>query len=107
MPKPRRSTIKRFVARVVALLPEDWSGNAGAAFRDTTKNLSNYVAENIRPFERLNELPDLGWSALEGGAHEKRAKALSDYQQAEKTRIEAEIARRTAESKLRQEVAKA
>jgi len=53
------------------------------------------------------QAPDLAVGAIEGFAHEKRAKAKRDYAEGEKESSIAELNRRTLESKERQECATA
>ena len=88
-------------------MPSDWLGRAGKLFRQTTTVLSNFTHEHVRPQERLEQAPDLAWKAVEGAASEKYAKALRDYAEEEKQRVETTLERRTLESKVRQENATA
>jgi hypothetical protein len=76
-------------------------------FRQTTTILSDFTREHVRPQERLEQAPDLAWKAVEGAASEKYAKALRDYAEEEKQRVETTLERRTLESKVRQENATA
>lgn len=92
--------LSRIVARARALPAADWFSSAGARFRRT---LADFCRISVRPGERLEAAPDLAWKAVEGLAHEKRAKALRDYAEVEKEQAETDLARRTLESKSRQE----
>jgi hypothetical protein len=103
----KRGFISRVMARVTCLLPEDWRGKAGRRFRNTTTAISDYSHEHIRIGERLEGAPDLAWKALEGAAQEKHAKALRDYAEEEKSRLDSELKRRTLESNARQAKASA
>ena len=103
----KKKLITRIVARVTCLLPKDWLGRAGRRFRQTTTVVSDYAHEHIRTGERLEQAPDLIWKAAEGAAHEKYAKALKDYAEEEKERVDTELKRRTMDSKARQETAAA
>lgn len=102
-----RGFVSRVLARVRGLLPDDWRGRAGKLFRETTAVVSDFTKEHIRPQERLEEAPDLAWKAVEGVANEKYAKAMRDYAEEEKQRVETALERRTLESKVRQENATA
>jgi hypothetical protein len=97
----------RITARVRALLPKDWLGGAGRLFRKATTAMSDFTHKNIRPGERLNEAPDLGWKAVQGAALEKHARAVKQYAEEENERIEIELKRKTLHSKERQENAAA
>jgi hypothetical protein len=94
--------ISRIVARVRAIPAVDWLGATGKRFRRT---LGDFCRDSLRPGERIEAAPDLAWKAAEGLAHEKRAKALKDYAAVAKDEAATELARRTLESKNRQEAA--
>src|SRR5579859_3088238 len=96
------STLTRIVARVRAIPAVEWIGAAGIRFRRT---VGDFCRESVRPGERIEAGPDLAWSAVEGLAHEKRAKALKDYAEVAKDEAATELARKTLESKSRQESA--
>jgi hypothetical protein len=92
--------LSRIVARVRAIPAVDWLGSAGKRFRRT---LGDFSRDSLRPGERIEAAPDLVWKAAEGLAHEKRAKALKDYAEVAKDEAATELARKTLESKNRQE----
>ena len=102
-----KGVISRVRARLRGILPQHWFGRAGDCFRQTTTVISDYARENIRLDERLKQAPDLAWTAVEGAAHEKRAKAIKEYESAENERIENEFRRQTLTDKMRQEKAAA
>src|SRR5438128_1592309 len=91
----------RVIARMKAFLLEHWQGRAGAIVRNTLEELGE-AAEY-----QTQEGPSQIIRAVEGLASEKHAKALLDYAQRETVLIQAEIERRTADSKVRQEQATA
>jgi hypothetical protein len=98
----KANTLSRIVARVRAIPAVDWVGSAGTRFRRT---VADFCRLSLRPGERIEAAPDLAWKAAEGLAHEKRAKALKDYAEVAKDEAETELARKTLESKSRQESA--
>jgi len=100
------SSITRIVV-VRALRPRDWLRAAGRRFRQTMTAISDYAHEKIRPGERLDEAPELGWKAVQGAALEKHARALKEYAGEENERIEIELKRKTVDSRTRQEKATA
>jgi hypothetical protein len=102
-----QKSIRRALARVWALLPEDWRGRAGDRFRRTTSAMGEYARENIRVRERLDDAPDLVWKAVEGAATHKHSEAVRNYAQEESERIRAEFERRTFEERVRKEAADA
>jgi hypothetical protein len=85
---------------VKAIPAVEWLGAAGARFRRT---LGDFNRNSLRPRERIEAAPDLAWKAAEGLAHEKRARALKDYAEVAKDEAATELARKTLESKSRQE----
>lgn len=101
MPK-KETTLGRIVARVRCMLPKDWLGRAGKRFRQTTTAISDFSEQHIRLGEKVGAAPDLVWRAIEGAASEKYAKALKDYAEEEKDRLDSELKRRTLESNARQ-----
>ena len=58
----------------------------------------DWAKEDLRIAERLREAPDLAWSAAEGAAHEKRAKALREYAEEEAARVENLLKAKTSQS---------
>jgi hypothetical protein len=103
----KEGKVRRVIARMRGLTPKDWLGKAGKRFRQTTTAISDFSEEKLHLSERLEAAPDLGWKALEGAAHEKYAKALRDYAEEEKDRLDSELKRRTLESNARQAKASA
>lgn len=98
----KETTLRRIVARVRCMLPTDWLGRAGKRFRQTTMAISDFSEEHIRLGEKVEAAPDLAWRALQGAASEKYAKALRDYAEEEKDKLDSELKRRTLESNARQ-----
>ena len=90
----------RLVAKVTALLPEDWSGKAGIRFRHTVRSLAGDadVAELVREGTKRVAV---------GAVSHQHAEAVKNYAEEERTRAEAELARRTLQARVRQEDAKA
>ena len=97
----------RFVAKVRAVLGEDWLGAAGKRWRRTVMGLSRFNREHLQLDEKAKATPDLAWNAVQGLASEKHAKAAADYSKAENDRIDAALKRRVLEDKARQERATA
>ena len=97
-----------FAARVRALLPEDWCSRAGDAFRKATTDISNFADRyDARPENLLDEGVELGRRKLHGLANKELAEAVNSFAEAAQKDIEAELQRRSLESKVRQEVAAA
>jgi hypothetical protein len=94
---------KRLKARIVALLPEQWRGDAGKRFRETIDAMSEYSGKNIRIKEKLQEAPSVLWET----AKIKSSQALVNAAEEEQRRIDTELARRTLADKARQEKATA
>ena len=103
----RESVVTRFVAKVRAVLDEDWVGTAGRRFRRTISKISQLNQNHLHLGERASAAPDLAWTAVQGVASEKHAKAASDYSKAENDRIDVALKRRVLEDKVRQERATA
>jgi hypothetical protein len=93
----------RVVARVHAMLPEHWRGNAGKRYRETTEAISEYSKKNIRIKERLDEAPDVIANTLKLKSNDALLKAAEE----ENKRIASELARETLSDKARQEKATA
>lgn len=89
--------LTRVKAKVQALLPEQWRGEAGERFRNTLAGVSDYSKKNIRVTERLEEAPDILWDTLK----QKSSQALLNAAEEEQKRIETELARRTLSAKTR------
>jgi pyruvate/2-oxoglutarate dehydrogenase complex dihydrolipoamide acyltransferase (E2) component len=102
-----RSAIFRFVAKLRGVFEEDWRGEAGSLWRRTIDALSEFNRQNLQLDDKAKEAPGLAWTAVEGLASEKHAKAAADYSKAENDRIDAALKRRVMEDKARQERATA
>jgi len=98
----KETTLRRIVARVRCMLPKDWLGRAGKRFRQTTTAISDFSEQHIRLGEKVDAAPELAWRALQGAASEKYARALKDYAEEEKDKLDSELKRRTLESNARQ-----
>jgi len=104
----REGVISRLIARVRALLPGDWFGRAGERLRETADAISNFADEHqLAPNDILEETIELGHRKLEGLASKEYAAAVKDFAEAEQKKIEAELQRRTINSKVRKEEADA
>jgi hypothetical protein len=100
--------ITRLVARVRALLAEDWRGRAGARFESTADAISEFAEENhVCPGELAREGVELGRRALHGKANKDLAAATRDFAAAEQIKIESELKRRAGESEVRKHEAEA
>ena len=98
--------VRRLVARIRALLPEDWRGKAGEHFRETLESVSEFAEEhNVRPRDLAGEGVELGRRKLQGLANKELASATKDFADAEQTKIETELKRRSLESRVRKEEA--
>jgi hypothetical protein len=99
---------QRLVAIVRAITPHDWSGRAGKRFRQMTRSISDFTAENDLELEDvLEETVSLGRRKLQGLANKEFATAVKDFADAEHKTIETQLQRRAFTSKLRQEEAQA
>jgi hypothetical protein len=106
MSKP--SVLARLLAHVHALLPEDWFGRAGKRFSGTTDAISEFAHEHqVRPADLAHEGVELARTALHGKANKDLAAAVKDFAEAERTKIDAELQRRSLESRIRKEEAEA
>ena len=106
--KGKIGLIQRVIARVRALLPQDWCGEAGKRLGETTKTMSEFVErQGLKPGELAEEAVTLTHRKLEGAASKEHAEAVKAYAEAEKVRIETELARRTLASKTKQSEAEA
>src|SRR5882757_7379409 len=99
--------IQRFVAKLRAVMDEDWSGRTGAFFRRGISRISEVNEEYLHLEDKASEAPDLAWRAVQGLAGEKHAKAISDYAKAENDKIDLALKQRVLEDKVRQERATA
>jgi len=106
MPK-EQSVLQRLLVRVFPHLAEDWQTAPGSRFRAGLKHISEYFRDNVRADEKIREVPDKLWTAVDGITSEKHAKAQADYAKAENDRMETELRRRTLEAKTRHECADA
>jgi hypothetical protein len=103
-----RGIIRRLALKLTAFLPSDWRGRAGRRFRKTTDTLSDFAERNeLQPADIVRDAVRLGRTKLEGLANAEYAAAVLNFNQAEKTKIESELQRRSFESKVRQEEAEA
>jgi hypothetical protein len=102
----REGVITRLVARVRALLPEDWFGRAGERLNKTTEAISDFAEEHhVRPTDILEETVELGHRKLEGLANKEYAAAAKDFAEVEQKKIETELQRRTVDIRVRKEEA--
>lgn len=102
------SLISRLIARMRALTHQDWRGEAGARFRETTKAISEFAEEHhVTPREVLDEGVELGRRKLEGMANHEFSEATRNFADAERVKIEAELQRRSMESDIRRKDADA
>jgi cytoskeletal protein CcmA (bactofilin family) len=98
----RKRILTHAVARIRALLPTDWTGQAGERFRKTTQAISDFAEDhNITPQEVLDGGVELGRRKLEGLASHEYAGALKNFADAEKIRTETELQRRAMEADLK------
>jgi DnaB-like helicase N terminal domain len=103
-----RGVISRLLAVVHALLPEDWFGRAGKSFSKTADAISEFAEEHqVRPRDLADEGVALVRSTLRGKANKDLAAAVKDFAEAEHTKIESELKRRSLQSKVRKEEAEA
>lgn len=90
-----RGVVRRVVARVRALFSQDWFGNAGSRFRETTTAISEFAEDSgIRPEDLIVD----GVRKLKGLANKEFAAALQAYTDVEQKKIEIELKRRTLET---------
>jgi hypothetical protein len=102
------SIVTRLVARVRALLPEDWRGRAGARYENTVDTVTEFAEEHhLRPGDLAGEAVNLGRRALHGKANKDFAAATKDFAEAEQIEIENELKRRAGESDIRKQEAEA
>src|SRR5712691_1691131 len=98
----------RLIARVRALLPEDWRGRAGEQFRAGTLAISGFVEENrLLPGDLLQEGIELGRRKVTGLASQEHAAAEKNYAEAikavtesEDKKIETELKKRSLEIEI-------
>jgi len=90
----------RIIAKVRALLPEDWLRAAGSRFRETSTQLSG--GQDV-----ATAVGDGAARFAVGHASHKHADAVRNYAEEEHLKVETELARRTLESRTRQEEARA
>ena len=100
--------VTRLVARVRALLSEDWRGRAGERFERTIDSVSEFAEEHRLHSKQLaSEGVNLGRRALHGKANKDLAAATRDFAEAEQIKIENELKRRAGESEVRRQEAEA
>ena len=103
-----RGVISRLIAKARALLAEDWLGSAGERFSTTADAISDFAEEHaLRPGELADEAVSLARSALHGKANKDFAVAAKDFADAENTKIEAELKKRSLQSRVQKEEAEA
>ena len=96
--------VNQLIAKIRALLKADWISNAGNRFKRTTIAISKFAEENnVRP----QELVSLGRRKLEGLGNKEFATMIRDFAEAESTKIETELKRRSLESEIRKKEAEA
>jgi hypothetical protein len=101
------SVIARVIARVRALLPEDWRGAAGDRFRTTVDVLTKTVSEATPAKEDVPKIVTKGLHRYTSGKFTREhAEAQRNYAEEESVKIQAEFARRTLEDRIVQERAK-
>jgi hypothetical protein len=84
------------VAKLLAILHEDWMGRAGAKFRAVARVVSEFAEEHdATPRQVADDAMNLGRRKLEGLASQEHAEALLKYAEAEKVQIENEWIKRT------------
>jgi predicted RNA-binding protein with RPS1 domain len=104
----RGRVINRLLAFVHALLPEDWLGRAGKTFHDTTDAISRFAEEHeVRPPDLADEGVELARAALHGKANKDLAAAVKDFAEAEHTKLETELQKRSASVAARKDEAEA
>jgi len=104
----KQGALSRVLAQVRALLPEDWFGRAGKKLSETTKAISEFAEEHqVRPKDLAHEGVELTRTALHGKANKDLAAAVRDFAEAERTKIETELQRRSLESRVRKDEAEA
>lgn len=100
--------VTRLVARVRALLPEDWGGRAGARYESTVDTVVEFAEEHhLHPTDLASEAVNLGRRTLHGKANKDLAAAAKDFAEAEQIKIENELKRRAGESDIRRQEAEA
>src|SRR5579864_3748148 len=97
----RQGLIRRVIAGIRALLPADWQGRAGGRFRQTLDTMSHFADEHqVRPADLAHEGVELARTALQGKASKDLAAAMKDFADAEDTKIETELKRRSLKSEV-------
>jgi hypothetical protein len=105
----------RLIARVTALLPEDWRARAGEQFRSGAQAISDFACENrLLPGDLLDDGIELGRRKLTGLASHEHAAAEKNYAEAlkavtesEDKKIETELKKRSMEIDLSKKEAEA
>lgn len=104
----RPLVLKRFIARVRALLPGDWNGEPGKRFEVGVKKIAEKLIDKGKEYrlgEHAKKLRDLLWHALQGLSDRDYAGTINDFAKAEDKKIDAELKRRTLESEVREKEA--
>jgi len=107
--------VAKIVARIQALLPRDWKGNAGARFRKTLHAISDYATDHrVLPQDLLDDALDLGRRKVTGLASSEHSVSEKNYAEAAKAfsevedrKIDTELKRRSLESRAKKEEAEA
>jgi hypothetical protein len=110
-----RNVFVNFIARVTALLPEDWRGSAGDRFREGAKAVSEFANRNgLLPENLLEEGIELGIRKLTGLATQEHSAAEKNYAEAarvamenEELKIEIELKNRALQSDFQRRQAEA
>jgi len=95
------------VARVRALLPEDWRGSAGKKFHEGTQQLSEFAKNSrIRPQDvpedgiELGRRKLTGLASVEDAAEKNYADAAKAFTESEDKKIDIELKRKALEIEL-------
>jgi hypothetical protein len=100
--------VTRLIARIRAVLPQDWYGKAGQRFSRSTRAISDFAEQHdLHAKDLLGEGVELGRRKLQGLANHEFSQSTKNFAEAEKVRIEAELERRSLESKIRREESEA
>jgi hypothetical protein len=94
----QQTLVQRIAAKVRALLPEDWFGNAGRRWKHTATMISDFAVEH----ELLDTAKDLSFKALKGKAEAEYSNALKNYSEEERNKVDTELKRRTMDAAARQ-----
>ena len=90
-------------AKIDALLPTEWIGNAGKLFRRAGEVIEDYNDQYARVDDKMHEAPEVLWKS----AQIKSSQTDLNFVQVEEKKIGMELARKSLLDKLRQENAAA